>query len=386
MVKVKKECILIKPEDIKPSSPEFEILGTFNPGVARLANGDIIVYVRVWEKLKKTEDENFCYSPRMCGTDKYKIIIDKFDKELIENTSDLDFLFKDGTKRFTFISHLRRVILDKTGMKIKNIDDKPSFFGLDWDGELGVEDPRITKIDDLYVMTYVSLSRAENISTSYAISNDCIDWYRRGVIFSEQNKDVVLFPELINKEYVAIERPEGNLGFTLPHMWIVYSKDMELWGRQHPLIIFKKGDWDVGKVGAGPPPIKTEKGWLLIYHGVLNFKKRKVIENIMHKMEISECISGTITSKDVIYCAGAALFDINDPRKLIAKTDVPIFFPMKKHEIADFGNLRVIFPTGLLMDENKKDLLIYSGAGDRVTSVKKVSLNKILRKLKPIKS
>jgi predicted GH43/DUF377 family glycosyl hydrolase len=235
-------------------------------------------------------------------------------------------------------------------------------------------------------MTYVSLSRSENISTSYAISNDCIDWYRRGVIFSEQNKDVVLFPELINKEYLAIERPEGNLGFAPPRMWIVYSKDMELWGRQHPLMIFKKGDWDVGKVGAGAPPIRTEKGWLLIYHGVLNFKKRKVIEEIINKMEISETMSGTITSKDSIYCAGALLFDINDPRKLIAKTDVPIFFPMKKHEIAEFGNLRVIFPTGLLMDENKKDLLIYSGAGDRVVSVKKVSLNKILKKLKPVKS
>ncbi|MCX6749850.1 MAG: hypothetical protein NTZ83_00150 [Candidatus Pacearchaeota archaeon] len=386
MVKVKQDCILIKPEDIKPSSPEFEILGTFNPGVARLANGDIIVYVRVWERLKKTEDENFCYSPRMCGSDKYKIIIDKFNKELIGHSSDLDFSFKDGTKRFTFISHLRRVILDKTGMKIKYIDDKPSFFGLDWDGELGVEDPRITKIGDLYVMTYVSLSRTENISTSYAISNDCINWYRRGVIFSEQNKDVVLFPELINKEYVAIERPEGNLGFAPPRMWIVYSKDMELWGRQHPLIVFKKGDWDVGKVGAGPPPIKTERGWLLIYHGVLNFKKRKVIENIIKRMEISECISGALTSKDYIYCAGAVLLDLNNPKKIIAKADVPIFFPMKRHEIADFGNLRVIFPTGLLMDENKKDLLIYSGAGDRVVSVKKVSLNKILKKLKPVKS
>jgi predicted GH43/DUF377 family glycosyl hydrolase len=384
MVKVKQDCILIEPEDLKPSSPEFEILGTFNPGVARLANGDIIVYVRVWEKLKKTEDENFCYSPRMSGSDKYKITIDKFDKELIENTSDLDFLFKDGTKRFTFISHFRRVLLDRTGMRIKYVEDKPSFFGLEWDGELGVEDPRITKIGDLYVMTYVSLSRAENISTSYAISNDCINWYRRGVIFSEQNKDVVLFPELINNEYIAIERPEGNLEFAPPRMWIVYSKDMELWGRQHPLIIFKKGDWDVGRVGAGPPPIKTEKGWLLIYHGVLNFKKKKVIDEIISKMQISESMSGIITSKDTIYCAGALLFDLNDPKKLIAKTDVPILFPMKKHEIADFGNLRVIFPTGLLMDENKKDLLIYCGAGDRVTSVKKVSLKKILKKLRAV--
>jgi len=381
MVKVKRECVLIKPEDISPSTPDFEVIGTFNPGASRLANGDIILYIRVWEKLKKTEDDNFCYSPRMCGASKYKVIIDKFEKKLIAASSEYDFLFKDGTKRLTFISHLRKVILDKTGFTIKYIDQKPSFFGLEWDGELGIEDPRITKIGELYVMTYVSLSRIENVSTSCAISNDCIHWYRRGIIFNEQNKDVVIFPELIDKEYVAIERPEGSFEFTPPHMWVVYSKDMELWGRQHPMIFSKKGDWDFGKVGAGAPPIRTEKGWLLIYHGILTNKRKNVIGNIIKRMELSECISGNISVKDTIYCAGAALFDLNDPKKLIAKSDVPILFPIKKHEVADFGNLRVIFPTGLLMDINGKDVLIFSGAGDKVTSVKKIELNKIFKKL-----
>jgi len=381
MVKVKKESVLIKPEDIKPSSPDFEILGTFNPGAVRLPNGDIVLYVRIWEKLKKTEDEDYFYSPRMVGKDKYKIIIDKFEKEIVENYSDFDIQFKNGTKRLTFISHFRKVVLDKTGFKIKKIDDKPSFFGVEWDGELGVEDPRITKIGKLYVMTYVSLSRTENVSTSYAISNDCINWYRRGVIFSEQNKDVVIFPELINNEYVAIDRPEGSFEFSPPHMWMTYSKDMELWGRQHSLIISKKGEWDSGKVGAGAPPIKTEKGWLLIYHAILTSKKRKAIERIVNRMDLSESISGVISWKDIIYCAGAALFDLENPNKLIAKTNVPILFPIKKHEIAGFGDLRVIFPTGLLLDEKKKDVLIYSGAGDRVTSVKKISLNKIFKKL-----
>lgn len=382
MVKVIKECVIIRPEDIKPSCPEFEIIGTFNPGVARLANGDIVLYVRVWEKLIKTSDETYFYSPRMAGKNKYKLVIDKFEKKLVTSSSEFDFQFKDGTKRLTFISHFRRVILDKSGFMVKKIEEEPSFFGVGWDGELGVEDPRITKIGDLYIMTYVSLSRTENVSTSYAISNDCIKWFRRGVIFSEQNKDVVIFPELIDNEYIAIERPEGSFEFSPPHMWIVYSKDMESWGRQHPLVISKKGDWDSGKVGAGAPPIKTEKGWLLIYHGVLAATRKKVIEDIIDRMDLSECISGTISGNDIIYCAGAALFDLNDPRKLIAKSRVPILFPIKRHEVADFQSLRVIFPTGLLMDENGKDILIYSGAGDKVTSVKKVSLSKIFKKLR----
>lgn len=380
MVKVEKESVLIKPGDVRPSSKELEVIGTFNPGAARLANGDIILYIRVWEKLKKTQDKNFCYSPRMEGDSKYKIVIDKFEKKLITSSSDFDFVFKDGTKRLTFISHLRKVILDKTGFKVKHIDDKPSFFGLKWDGELGIEDPRISKIKNLYVMTYVSLSRNENVSTSYAISNDCIKWYRRGIIFSEQNKDVVIFPELVNNEYIAIERPEGTFEFTPPHMWIVYSKDMELWGRQHPLNI-EKSDWDYGKVGAGAPPIKTDKGWLLIYHGVLTSKRKKALEDIIKRMDIRKSIYGKISERDTIYCAGALLLDKNNPAKLIAKSEVPILFPLKKNEVADFSNLRVIFPTGLIMDNDNKNVLIFSGAGDKVTTVKKINLDRIFKKL-----
>ncbi len=381
MVKIKRERVLIRPENIKPSSPELEIIGTFNPGAARLANGDIILYIRVWEKLKITEDEDYCYSPRMSGKDKFKLIIDKFEKKLVTSSSEYDFVFKDGTKRLTCISHFRKVILDNTGFKIKHIDNKPSFFGLEWDGELGVEDPRITKIGNLFVMTYVSLSRTENVSTSYAISNDCIRWYRRGVIFSEQNKDVVMFPEMINNEYVAFERPEGSFEFSPPHIWIIYSRDMELWGRQHPMIISKKTDWDYGKVGAGAPPIKTEKGWLLIYHGVIVGKRKNLIEGIIKRMDISQSMYGSVSSKDVIYCAGAALFDLNDPSKLIGKSMVPILFPLIKREVADFGNLRVIFPTGALIDENERDLLIFCGAGDKVTTVKQVSIERIFRKI-----
>ncbi len=381
MVKIKKERVLISPQDIKPSSPELMIIGTFNPGAARLANGDIMLYVRVWEKLKKTEDEDYFYSPRMEGSDKFKLVVDKFEKKLVSNSSDFDVIFKDGTKRLTFISHFRRVILDGTGFKIKQIDNKPSFFGLTWDGELGVEDPRITKIGNLFVMTYVSLSRNENVSTSYAISNDCIKWYRRGVIFSEQNKDVVMFPEMINNEYVAIERPEGSFEFSHPHMWLTYSKDMQLWGRQHPMILSKKSDWDFGKVGAGAPPIRTQKGWLLIYHGVIIGKRKNIIEGIIRRMDIFESIFGRLSSRDVIYCAGAVLFDLNDPRKVIGRSKVPILFPLKKQDVADFGNLRVIFPTGAVLTEDGRDLLIYCGAGDKITTVKQVSLKKIFKKI-----
>jgi beta-1,2-mannobiose phosphorylase / 1,2-beta-oligomannan phosphorylase len=158
VINIKKEALLIKPENIKPTSKDFKVIGTVNPGAARLPNGDIVLYIRVIEKLIKTEDKKYVYSPRYIGKNKFKIKIDRFSKDKITGNSDLDFGFKDDTKRLTFISHLRRIILDKDGFTIKSIAKKPSFFGVSWDGELGVEDPRITKIGDLYVMTYVTLS------------------------------------------------------------------------------------------------------------------------------------------------------------------------------------------------------------------------------------
>ncbi len=376
MIKTKEQKLLIKPSDINPSGKEFEVIAVINPAAIRLPNNDIILYARVIEKLIKDENEKHYYSPRMIGKEKFKIKLDRFNKKLVKEKNRLDFVLKDGTKRLTFISHLRKVVLDRTGFKIKRIEKKPSFYGLSWDGELGIEDPRITKINDLYVMSYVSLSRNENVSTSYAISNDCINWYRRGVIFSEQNKDVALFPERINEKYIALNRPEGSFEFSSPHIWLSYSKDLEHWGEASSLRLSKKSSWDSGRVGTGPPPIKTEKGWLLLYHGVIEPKEesgfiKKLKEVFYHK------------EKRIKYAVGAALLDLKNPKKIIAKSQVPIITPRMKYEKGTFEDKDVVFPTGLILDKN--DLLIYSGGGDVVTTVKKISLTEILNSLKNIK-
>ena len=380
MVKVKKEAILIKPEDIKPSSKYLKVTGVFNPAAIRDSKGDIILYIRVVEELIKKKDKNYFYSPRMEGKSKFKLKIDKFKKEQIMDSSELDFVFKDETKRLTFISHLRRVVLDSGGFKIKSIERGPSFFGLSSDGELGIEDARITKIEGKYYMTYVTLSRDENISTSLAVSKDLKKWKRLGIIFGEQDKDVVLFPEKVKGEYIALDRPESSFHFTPPHIWIAYSKDLISWGKLDALNLTKKGDWDYDRSGAGPPPIKTDKGWLLIYHRVISNKKRKVIDKIVKRMDLSGSISGALRKKDLLYCGGVALLDLKNPKKVIAKSKVPILFPIRRHEISIYEDKRIIFPTGAVMDG--KDLLIYSGAGDVLITVKKIELNKLFKKLR----
>jgi len=395
MLKIKKERLLITPNRIKSSSPRLKVIGTLNPGAVRLPNGKIVLYVRVIEILRRTEDEKYMYAPRMTGRNKYQLKIDRFNKDLIDDFSELDMVFKDGTKRLTFISHLRRVVLDKTGFRILSIDKKPSFYGLCDDGELGIEDPRITKIEDKYIMTYVSLSRNQNIVTSLAISDDCLNWKREGIIFGEQDKDVVIFPEKVNGKYVAFDRPEGNFQFSMPHIWIAFSSNLKAWGKLKSIdCVYEEGGTCV-RNGAGHPPIKTKKGWLLIYHAVIErieAKKegdfinevKKIIKSKSNRIKKLMKLKKESVKKIPVYSAGAALFDLNKPEKMIAKTKNLIIVP-NEHDNGTFEEKKVVFPTGLVMGINGKDVLIYSGGGDIKTTVRKISLNGIMKCLKRVK-
>lgn len=129
------------------------------------------------------------------------------------------------------------------------------------------------------------------------------------------------------------------------------------------------------KSRGSPPPIKTKKGWLLLYHGV---KEEKVKSSFIKRI---------LKSSNFIYkyYVGAALFDLKDPKKLIAKSKSTIMAPNKKYEKGTFEkNKEIVFPTGIVMDKNNKDLLIFSGGGDRIVTVRKIALSDILNKLKKV--
>lgn len=377
MLKIFTDKILLKPFDIRPSLKEFEVLGVLNPGATRLSDGRIILYVRVIERLIKFEDEKYYYSPRYVGEDKFKVIIDRFEKNKIASSNDFGFDFKDGTKRLTYVSHFRKVILEKSGLKIISIDQKPSFYGLKWDAELGVEDARLTKVGDTYFMTYVGLSRKENVSTYLAISKDCFNWYRRGIIFEEQNKDAVIFPEKIKGRYVAFDRPEGSFEFTSPHVWVAYSSDGEYWGKLKSVSFFKKGEV-VFRSGSGPPPIKTDKGWLLFFHAITRQKKKGFMIKLKRFFGIKVDDSNLDYSTEDCYSVWAALFDLNVPSKLLFRSKGALLSPNKKREIS-FEGKKVIFPTGIVQD--KDYVLLYCGLGDRYVGVKKIKLKDVFDSL-----
>jgi len=350
--------ILLKPEDIKPSFHSWNVKGVLNPGGERMLDGRIMLYARVAETVKeKYKTKYVC--PRFSS--KNEIAYEKLgNKDILKKGNSKEIYLKDGLCRLPTISHLRKVILDKSGTKIEEISDKMDFFGTEGEGEYGIEDARITKIGNKYYMTYVGVSTNEGVSTYLASSENMENWNRLGLIFREQNKDVVLFPEKIGGKYVALNRPESNFNFAKPGIWISYSKDLIYWGKESNLIRPRENSWEGNRIGGGCPPIKTSKGWLVIYHGVKD------------KEEDGR-----------VYSAGVVLLDLKNPEKIIARSSikVPLIKPILNEEKYGFID-NVVFPTAAVLTLDKKSLLIYSGGADRVVSVRKIKIKDIFKHLK----
>ncbi|MCR4335654.1 MAG: hypothetical protein NUV57_03905 [archaeon] len=356
--------LLVKAKDIIPTRKTLRVRGVFNPSAVRLPNKKIMLLVRVAET--PYHDEKTFLAPHFVGTKEMDIHVEKTHREKLKIYDDC-FRTDEDIVRLPTISHIRKIFMDETGMNVESISDKPDFYGLKGDGDFGVEDPRVTyfKKEKRYAMTYVSVSTLSGVSTSLATTKNFNDWKREGIIFRQQNKDVVIYPEKINGYYAAMHRPEGTMVFDKPRIWISYSKDLIFWGRDKPLLGPRKQGWDNLRIGPGSVPIKTNEGWLEIYHGVHLKKKND-------------------PNSDKVYNAGAILFDLKNPEKIIGRTPAnkPIFKPNKKLESGNAFNDNVTFPSAVIPDLNNKDLLIYSGEGDSNTSVRKIKLKDILNSLK----
>lgn len=351
-----KDKLLLTPEDFKPSFRNWKIEGVLNPSAVRLKNKKIMLYVRVAESHK--EQDGHVRFPMIVSKNKYKTIAEKFPKRDVLIRGEI-ILLNEGICRLPNISHFRRVILDKSGFNVERIGKSPHFIGKPGESEYGVEDCRITKIGKKYYMTYVGVSKKQGISTYLAESDNLLNWRRKGIIFREQNKDAALFPEKIDNEYVAVHRPESLFAFRRPSVWLSFSKDLVYWGKDRDILEPRKNSWEELRVGAGPQPIKTSKGWLMIYHGVMEKRKLK------H------------------YSAGAALLNLKKPWKVIARSSKkePLLVPNKDYEKTGYMN-NVVFPSGAVETLDKEALLLYCGGADSVTSVKEVNYSDIYKNLR----
>ena len=217
--------------------------------------------------------------------------------------------------------------------------------------EHGVYDPRITRIEDTYYLVYNSHNNKYGTRIAIAATEDFKEFRHVSLMTQVNNRNGALFPEKINGLYCCLNRPFAGDEKSSCGMQLSFSPDLVFWGKSRFSIAGRSCHWDDLKVGAGAPPILTDEGWLVIYHGVAN----------------SCCGS--------IYSLHAAILDKEKPWQVLARTKHPIFFPQAPYE--KWGRVtNTVFTCNALQEGN--NIRIYYGAADAVIGMAEMPLNDIL--------
>ena len=336
-----------------PSRPDFEVVCAFNAGIAQYKD-ETIMLMRVAER-PKCETSNIVKSPHLIEKNgNWELTVKTFDKTKNSATYDFSdprkfFLNSDREIAYlTSISHLR-IARSKNGVDF-TVDKKPFIKPETKYEAFGTEDARITKIEGKYFINYTAVS-SKGISTAIGTTEDFISFKRIGIAFEPDNRDVCFFPEKINGMYMALTRPAPKQ-FGKAEIWLAESPTMLHWGNHKHLLGVSGTQWDSLKLGGGAQMLKTEKGWLQIYHGV---------------------------DKSNRYCLGALLMDLNNPSIIIKKSNKPLLEPEEEYEkIGFFKN--VVFSCGALIENDI--LKIYYGGADRVMALAEIKMLDLWKHLK----
>jgi len=274
--------------------------------------------------------------------------------------------------------------VSEDGVKFERVSDRPVFGPSPEGPDSGcVEDARIVKFGDYYYVTYAfrpyppgrywefahdevlkyetgehapSSLKFNTANSALAITKDFKSWQRLGRITQPDldDRDVILFPEKINGKYAMLHRPKEWIGEkygpTHPAVWIRFSDDLLVWNNPSTMLIDGiPGGWEE-KTGGSTPPLKTDKGWLVLYHGV------------------EEGGTGH-------YRTGAVMLDLDDPTKIIGRTKTPILEPTEWYEMEGFYQ-GCVFPTGNIIVEDT--LFVYYGAADKYVGVATCNVNDLI--------
>lgn len=206
-------------------------------------------------------------------------------------------------------------------------------------------DPRVVYIEDRYWITWCNGYHGPTIGIGYTF--DFKEFYQCENAFLPFNRNGVLFPRKINGKYAMLSRPSDNGHTPFGNIYLSYSPDMKYWG-EHRCVMkataFEESAWQCTKIGAGPIPIETNEGWLLLYHGVIT------------------------TCNGFRYAMGAALLDKNEPDNVNFRTRNYVLGPQVNYEqVGDVPN--VVFPCAALHDLEKDKLAVYYGAADTVVAL-----------------
>lgn len=350
-IKRHKSNPIISTANVKPSFPDFNVDCVFNAAATEY-DGDTILVLRVAESVKSIDDQVINFPLLEINEEnQYELTVKSLhkvnDAHLYDFSDPRVILNRQETQQTVYLtsfSHLR-LARSKDGVQFE-IEDTPFIFP---EGEYetwGIEDPRVSKIDDWYYINYTAVSKY-GAATGLIRTKDFKQYERLGIIFPPENKDVSIFPEKINGKYVAYHRPVPK-AFGNPDMWIATSEDLINWGQHRHLLSVSNDDgWENGRIGGGAPSFKTERGWVHIYHAA---------------------------DRDQRYCLGAFITDLNDPSKIIAKTKEAILEPTAVYEKTGFfGN--VVFTCGVIFKDNI--VKIYYGAADEVMALAEIEINEL---------
>lgn len=332
---------------VRPSRPDLDVVGVFNPGVTRYL-GDVILLLRVAEAAPVSSGGEIAAPVFDAQSGRIEVRRWSRDESNVDAT-DPRIVVVDGKTWLTSISHLR-VARSNDGVHFE-IEPTPALSPATVYESFGIEDPRITSIDGTYWINYTAVSQY-GISTALASTKDFKIFDRHGIIFPPPNRDVTIFPEKIDGRYVALHRPMPE-GIGHQAIWMASSPDLMSWGNHQFVAGARSSNWDDSKIGGGAVPFRVRDaghdGWLAVYHGV--------------------------TGSPPTYALGALLLDARDPARVIGRSRGPILQPEADYERHGFFG-GVVFTCGLLADGGL--VRIYYGAADGVTAVADLSLDVIL--------
>lgn len=258
-------------------------------------------------------------------------------------------------------SHLTKAVSDN-GIVNWMIDTQPTFEAdpQNYPEETwGIEDPRITRLEELnkWAITYTAYSSAGPM-VSLALTEDFKEFERMGPILPPEDKDASLFPRRIDGKWILIHRPMAASRKPGTHIWASSSVDLKNWSDHRVLIPARIGAWwDASKVGLSAQPLETPDGWLILYHGV------------------------RLTAAGTIYRLGLALLALENPFRILRRSDEWIFGPQENYEKeGDVGG--AVFPCGWILDITTGKVKMYYGAADTCIALATADLSELLEYIK----
>jgi predicted GH43/DUF377 family glycosyl hydrolase len=217
----------------------------------------------------------------------------------------------------------------------------------------GCEDPRLVYLPDRneWAITYTAYSRRGPL-VSLAVTSDFRTVDRLGPVMPPDDKDAALFPRRFDGRWIMIHRPAPIAGPA--NIWMSYSPDLRHWGDHAVLLEAREGAWwDANKIGLGPPPMETDAGWLIMYHGAHT------------------------TASGPIYRVGLALLDLDHPETVLRRSDEWVIAPSTTYEsVGDVD--KVVFPNGWILDEAGDRLSLYYGAGDSAVGLAEAKFSEVM--------